>query len=368
MKGVVDRIAVEAMYGEYPNIWFSNALYNGLMQYNPEENELKYIAAFPEERSSQFFMHQTAAVYGSQIVFFPGQGSHIHIADRHTWEIKTVPLDAWGPQGIGKIVRAFVVDRRIFLLPENLRNGMFLFHPEECRMETVKIDIEKIPLPNGCQPQAMFRNACLYKDGIYAPLDNTEHIVKIDLRTLRADIMDFKAGNAAEIEIVNGVMWILPGQGNQVFCRNMENGHMEAYTFDRETGTGRIFNNIVPIAHGIVLLPAKGKYIYFLREGKAVPIFKGEFPVSADNEIIAFCFRNYMLQEDKVFVLPYKYRQSIVIDTDMHCKVSEPLRLADEVREKLTKEILDDALNVGVTIGEEEFYSVSDFISKIEKG
>ncbi len=75
MKGVVDRIAVEAMYGEYPNIWFSNALYNGLMQYNPEENELKYIAAFPEERSSQFFMHQTAAAYGSHgTAHFPFAG------------------------------------------------------------------------------------------------------------------------------------------------------------------------------------------------------------------------------------------------------------------------------------------------------
>lgn len=365
MECVADRIAIGAMYEDYPVIWFSNLLYNGLFQYNIETDELRYEGKFPEERVGQLFMHRKAVMYESRLIFFPAGGTHIHVVDLDTMKMNAIPVHGWYHEGSCKVSEAFREGDQYILWPGNWQDAPLRFSPKDGAFEKTGIQLKPSSGLEGYREEVMFWEWAAAGHTVCAALAGTSCIVTGDLSQGTVKYIDTGLPELFGVFAVGEEIWALPLKGTSVYVLNGNMRVIRSYSFDQEPVQERLFNQVAELDRQVVLLPARAEHIYRIEKNRPAAVDSSLLAGAACNDIIGEKFYRYVKNQRELILLPCHYSAPVHMIRDRVENSGNPFRLLGELRKKMAFAILEEALDIGVTIGEENDYTVRDYIRQL---
>lgn len=366
VEGVVDRIVVGDVYCDDQFVWFSNLFYNGLFKYNLESEELCYVTAFPMERVGQFLIHRSVICYDSKLFFFPEQGNNIHVFNLNSYEIEVIPINKFYGESLHKTCRTIVIGDQALLWPGEYGLPLVYFSLKD-------YTISMFPLETSAVAHFELHHDTLYfscvrqnENNIYAVIYNTSYVLKYDLHKGTILCIDTKISNLFRVFFIEDKIWVLREKGNKVLVLNQDWSQYCVYQIKGETQSNvRLFNQIQEYKEGVLLLPALGDYIYFIRNKEVTKVESSSFDSMEPNDVMQEKFFQCIEYNQSLFLLPRHYEQVVKISNGRIENIGRILRLTNLERASRSVKILNEALDIGVTIGEERFYTLENFINKI---
>ncbi len=366
MEAVADRFAMGPIYLDGSLLWFSNLLYNGLLQYDFKNEKTQFIKYFPEEREGQLYLHRAILPYRDKLFFFPDQGRYIHIVNRESLEIESLDISAFcPPDRVCKISEAYRDADRMLLLPGNLDAGILFLDPDGLKIKRADFEIKVSADCKSKFSNLIWRSVKLGSH-IYAPLYRTEYLIDIDLDKREITEKRIRDAMLYGVEVIDRHLWLYPEYGGKLYVLDEALNEIREIPLKQKPDKSRVLNGLVPWGDCVIGIPYSGGTFYRIGSDSVVEVPFTNSEALEENTVKMPSFRRTVCYGDELVFLPCKYANCIFLNRSDRFRVGQALLLKETDRKRLTKEILDDAVKSRYPIGEERYYTLEHYLDQIE--
>lgn len=367
MESVADRFAIDPMYLEWPDIWFSNLLCNGLFRYDMEKGRVVFLKAFPHERGGQLFLHKAVLEHYGKLFFFPDQGRHIHIVDMETQEMESLDISEFYPgDSVCKITQAVKEEDRFLLLPGNFNHMPLYLYPEEKRIEKAHFEIR---VGHNCKGkfQNLVWSSVRCGNHIYAPLFRTNFLLDIDLAGCIVSEKRIKGFDMSGIKLIENRVWIYPASGDGIQILDIELNVLRTISLGVKPGNNYRLSGLVKWGDDILCLPYSGNTFYRIaKDGVCELLFPWTDALKENPVHVSMPgFGRTICHGTELLLLPHRYKNCILLSQSGEFRIGAAFCLETKERKELARQILDDAVDIRYPIGEEIYYSLNDYLQKV---
>ena len=185
-------------------LFYSENNFNSLSCIDLTSGKVNIISDFPEEKSSQDWLHRKALTYKEKIIFLPEKAHNIHVYDLNNHKFETLPLKRVRNSN-SLFCDGFVEDGLLWLFPRILEQPILVIDIENKRIADEIFVLQEIKVDPKTE---LFTKLIKIDQYVYLVTLLDNKIVKFDTSQRSMEYFSFEGERFYSVFSVNNDIWI----------------------------------------------------------------------------------------------------------------------------------------------------------------
>ncbi len=336
--------------------------------------ETVFLGKFEHEMVFSINLYQRALIWKNKIVFVPSVARDLCIYDPREETFEYVKLHNW-EKATG--IDCFLEGDNLWICYAYKSHFVLKINLESREVVNIKSPDDSIYSDAGKHRKTAFwSGVAFYKDKLYIPLWQEEHIVCLDTKSddYRVIKLPMKGLQLASIAVFDGKIYFTSYKDWNVYCYDMGLGRIKTYagTVLGNTAKGFLYPLMITSDNGLYIFPEVGNSVLTIKDNALVKAF--DLPNDFERISSDVCnrrkrFYGIVRCSNEITIPPYCTNRMLTFDVESgECRSTELLFDNDYI-EEMFKNVYKPAFvkeqRGKDMVTEGRFYTLSDFLSDI---
>lgn len=369
MNNIPDEFKLLNFNDAYINeneLWVSSLEFNGLFKVDRKLNKAKYICSFPGQPIFGERLHSRVLKWKDILYFFPNEASEISAFNLKSYEIRNIVFD-------NIEIHTFCVyalDNLCWIFPKYETGVVLLFDMDNEKLIVEEKLSKKINNFKAEVYGRRFLRMCTWDGELFLPMEGTENILRLNLKTQKSQVISFKNCNFKNIAVVDKNVWLDDEKG-QLFQLDKEENHIKKFNYVDNDSVVYKNSQMFGYNDNLLLFSEEFNKIYSVTNNE---ILKLEMPQKLYmfdiNRKSSGRFIGMKKYEDNLWVFPSRGNEYFVLSSDLNVieenEIIIDMQNLEEFFDNVKKEKMKSRLN-SVYIKEDLYCNLNSFLVELSK-